>query len=260
MYRKVENDQPGEPVTLARAEVSLVSDPLKDSSVEIKVLYSTRAYANAAVDASKLANAFAYYIGDSGILFPTVISDSTAPALCAALRKAVERERTDAQAAANLSRDLLFWYVGARFPPSVGGGLASKAPAAADAALAGFSAAERAVIAETRQILSSPEMMQLRHAHALGKPLILRVVGRLVQYEPNWPFSGMTIFEENGFLLGQQAFSSEEELTKSVLHELYRLATSVARDTGGGGANNAETKAAYEFADRAFNAVFGSGR
>ena len=51
---------------------------------------------------------------------------------------------------------------------------------------------------------------------------------------------------------------SEAELSKTVLHELYRLTTSVARGTGGGGLNNAETKAAFEFAERAFNAALGS--
>jgi len=48
---------------------------------------------------------------------------------------------------------------------------------------------------------------------------------------------------------------SEAELSKTVLHELYRLTTSVARGTGGG-LNNAETKAAFEFAERAFNGAF----
>jgi hypothetical protein len=63
--------------------------------------------------------------------------------------------------------------------------------------------------------------------------------------------------KKNGFVLGREAFLSEAELSKTVLHELYRLTTSVARGTGGG-LNNAETKAAFEFAERAFNAAFGS--
>jgi len=260
LYRKVENGRASDAVLLPRSEVSLASDPLKESFAEIKVLYSTRAYANAAVEASKFGNAFAYYIGDSGLLFPTIISHTTAPALCDALLKAIEQERKDAQAAEKLSKDLLFWYIGARFPPVAGGGAAETAPAAADAALAGFTATEKAVIAEARQVMSSPEMMQLRHAHALGKSMTVSIGGRLIQYEPNLAWSGMTLFGENGFLMGREAFSSEEELTKTVLHELYRLATSVARNTGGGGLNNAETNAAFEFAARAFNAAFSSAK
>jgi LysM repeat protein len=170
LYRKVENGRPGDAILLARTEVSLGSDPLKDTSAEVKVLYATREYANAAVAAFKFSNPYAYYVGAGEVLFPTIISDTTAPALCDALRKAVEQERKDAQAAAKLGTDLLFWYIGARFPPVAGGGVATQAPAAAaDTALAGFSATEKGIIAEARQVMSSPEMMQIRHAQALGK-------------------------------------------------------------------------------------------
>ncbi|HET9406741.1 MAG TPA: LysM peptidoglycan-binding domain-containing protein [Candidatus Sulfotelmatobacter sp.] len=257
LYRKVENNRASDPVMLARSEVSLASDPLKQSFAEIKAAYSTRAFANDAIANFQFPNAYTYYVGDGGLLFPTVISDTTAPALCDALRKAVEQERKDAQAAEKLSRDLLFWYVGARFPPAVGGSTAETAPAAAaDTALAGFTATEKAIIAEARQVMSSPEMMQIRHAQALGKPVIVKIGGRLIQYEPGFPFSGMTNFEQNGFVIGREAFTSEGELTKTVLHELYRLTTSTARGIGGGGLNNAETQAAFEFAERAFNAIF----
>ncbi|HKV76714.1 MAG TPA: hypothetical protein VJP02_01150 [Candidatus Sulfotelmatobacter sp.] len=252
---KNEQNRPVDPITLLRSEVVLVNDPLKDTSSEISVLYSTRAYADDAVAKSKFPNAFAYYIGDNGILFPTILSDSTAPALCDALRKAIEQERKDAQAAEKLSIELLFWYVGARFPAKPATGTAEAAPAAAaDTALAGFTATEKAVIAETKQILSSPEMMQIRHAQGLGKEITIKIGGRLVQYEPNWPWSGITNFEGNGFTLGREALTSEEELTKTILHELYRLSTSVVRNTAGGGGNNTETKLAFEFAERAFNA------
>jgi hypothetical protein len=40
--------------------------------------------------------------------------------LCAALRKAVEVEKTDAKAAEKLSIDLALWYIGARFPMKTG--------------------------------------------------------------------------------------------------------------------------------------------
>jgi LysM repeat protein len=256
LYRKVTNGRASDENMLRRDQASIFDDPLKSSYSEIRALYSTRQYADAAVVASKFNNAFTYYIGEGGMLYPTVISDTSAPALCDALRKAVEQERKDAQAAAKLGTDLLLWYVGARFPPTTGGGPAKAPGAAADAALVGFNAAEKAVIAETRQMLASPEMMQIRHAQALDKEITLKIGGRLIQYEPKWPFSGITNFEGNGFTIGGQAFSSESELIKTLLHELYRLTTSVARGSAGGGVNNAETTAAFEFAERGYQAAF----
>jgi hypothetical protein len=68
----------------------------------------------------------------------------------------------------------------------------------------------------------------------------------------------------NGFSLHAPAFDSEEELTKTVLHELYRLrvdlltqaADDVAFETQQA-ANSIETVNAQSFADRAYKAVFG---
>jgi hypothetical protein len=128
---------------------------------------------------------------------------------------------------------------------------------AAASALAGFTATEKAVIAESKQILLSREMIQVRQAQRLGKEITTEIRGRWIQYEPELPWSGLTNWEKNGFTIGRQAFTSEEELTKTILHELYRLSTSVVRNTGGGGGNNAETKLAFEFAERALKAVFG---
>jgi len=72
----------------------------------------------------------------------------------------------------------------------------------------------------------------------------------------------MTLFGENGFLLGREAFSSESELVKTLLHELHRLSTSVVRANGATMATvRSETEAASAFAERAFKAVLeGSGR
>jgi hypothetical protein len=60
----------------------------------------------------------------------------------------------------------------------------------------------------------------------------------------------MTMFGENGFLIGNEAFSTENELQQTVLHELYRLNTSVS--SGGVSAELAaqETQAAFNFASR----------
>lgn len=70
--------------------------------------------------------------------------------------------------------------------------------------------------------------------------------------------SGMTLFEEGGFLIGRDAFRSEAELTKTVLHEVFRLRTSKIGRSGQAtqAAVTTETKAAASFAERAFNAFF----
>ena len=39
--------------------------------------------------------------------------------------------------------------------------------------------------------------------------------GRTIQYEPNLSVSGMTMFGENGFLIGKGAFKSQAELQKN---------------------------------------------
>jgi len=63
----------------------------------------------------------------------------------------------------------------------------------------------------------------------------------------------MTLFGEGGFILGRNAFSSARELTKTVLHELYRLNTSAAASGVSGATAASETAAAAGFADRAFH-------
>lgn len=259
LYRKVVNGQGTEAVMLPRSDASLGVDPLKDSFSDLCVAYATRADALAALSASRMPNPYAYYIGDAGLIFPTIISDSTTPRLCKALRHAVEDERKTAQAAEKLAIQLLIWYVGARLPvKSAAEPIAAKTGAAATDALAGFSAAERTVIGEAKQILSSPEMMQIRQAQALGKDIVVKIGGRVIQYEPGMPASGLTNFAEKGFVIGREAFTSEAELTKTILHELYRLRTSVLRGSADTAGVTVETKAAFEFAERAYSRAFAS--
>lgn len=73
----------------------------------------------------------------------------------------------------------------------------------------------------------------------------------MIQYEPDLPASGMTMFGENGFLMGPEAFSSTMELKQTVLHELYRLTFSEAAGGVSGELAAQETKAAASFAARA---------
>jgi RHS repeat-associated protein len=128
--------------------------------------------------------------------------------------------------------------------------------------LEGFSAQENAMIAEVRSMLTSRELTILREAHAAGqRGVVVNIGGRVIQYEPTLPSSGMTLasFGENGFVLGPQAFKSEAELTKTFLHEVQRLSTSsiIGRtELSVDLATRPETDAAYSFAERAYESGF----
>lgn len=82
------------------------------------------------------------------------------------------------------------------------------------------------IVNEAKLILSSKKMNALKSAFRKGNAKEFKINGRVIIVEPDLPYSGMTISEESGFLLGKEAFSSNEELTKTILHELYRLKTS----------------------------------
>ncbi|MFZ6732644.1 hypothetical protein ACO0LG_12035 [Undibacterium sp. Ji42W] len=93
------------------------------------------------------------------------------------------------------------------------------------------------------------------HADALGSVKVLIVVGnnRLVLVQPGWTYSsGMTLREEGGFLIGKFAGSSQEELIKTFLHEIYRLEFEAAIEAGAAGVSTAATEAAFGFAERAY--------
>jgi hypothetical protein len=61
----------------------------------------------------------------------------------------------------------------------------------------------------------------------------------------------MTMFGEEGFLIGPEAFTSLSELSKTVLHELYRLRTTASANGLSADLAAKETKAAFDFAERA---------
>lgn len=125
---------------------------------------------------------------------------------------------------------------------------------------AGFSAEEAGILGEASTILDSAEIASITEAHAAGESVIVNVGGRIIQYEPGLPASGMTMFGENGFLIGNEAFASEGELARTVLHELYRLGTSVIPEAGVTGATaSTETQAAFDFALRGYEFLKGLG-
>jgi LysM repeat protein len=259
LYRNVIGGRGSNAIVLPRGETSLDHDPLKAQSFELQSIYKSKSEAEAAAAAYKMPGSYSYYSTQDGVILPTIVSDTTAPRLSKALRQAVTDEKADAKAASNLAVNLLLWYVGARLPVVAGetGGAAPAAGgAAADATLAGFNAVERGVIAEVRTMMKAPEISKIREAYAAGKGVVVKIGGRTIQYEPGLKASGMTMFGENGFLIGQEAFTSETEFVKTLLHETYRLTTSISQSSGVSAATAAmETKAAFTFAENACKAV-----
>lgn len=116
---------------------------------------------------------------------------------------------------------------------------------------AAFSAAENAIVNEVKNI----PLDQLRAAFQAGGGE-LSIGGRTILVDPGVPASGMTLFGENGFVLGRDAFGSDAELTQTLLHETYRLSTSQAAAGVSGGLAASETNAAFSFAQRAWSAFF----
>jgi hypothetical protein len=111
---------------------------------------------------------------------------------------------------------------------------------------------ERSIAEESHQILNSSEFKKITDGFANKTPVQIEINGRTISYD-DAPFSGMTWFEKNGFNLGREAFVSEEELIKTVLHEMHRLKTSTLRGTGSAAQVSQETKAAFDFANIIFN-------
>jgi len=112
------------------------------------------------------------------------------------------------------------------------------------------------IIAAARAVYESAAFDEIRSAHQAGQSITLSVSGWSIQYEP-LQFSGMTAFSENGFIIGKEAFASEDELKKTQLHELYRLgrsALSHGRHIDRASAS-AETRAAFEFAERHYQSI-----
>jgi RHS repeat-associated protein len=107
---------------------------------------------------------------------------------------------------------------------------------------------EARIIAEAGSILSDPAFSALRAGYEAGRPLSVRIGGRVIQYEPDLPGSGLSLFGENGFLLGPEAFASESETQKTVLHELYRLNFSQSANGVSGELAAQETMDAAAFA------------
>lgn len=141
--------------------------------------------------------------------------------------------------------------VAAFIPATAAAAVGTLGVAAGAEAIAGSSVVQEGrIMMQAARMLRSPGMGQLEAAARSGTSAAARIGGRTITYDPA-PFSGLTNFGGNTFHLGEEAFASRPELTRTVLHELFRLGNGVG--TGASGASAAsETQAAFNFAQRAF--------
>ena len=117
----------------------------------------------------------------------------------------------------------------------------------------GHDPTDAALIAAARELYNSVQMNEIRAAHKKAFPVTVRIGRYRVWYEA-MPFSGLASFGTEGFVIGKEAFASEAELKKTLLHELYRLHHSdLARGKGVDKHTiKAETDAAFQFAERCY--------
>lgn len=118
-------------------------------------------------------------------------------------------------------------------------------------------------ITQSRSIYNSAQMAEIRIAQTASQALETEVNGVTILYQPGLPadVSAMTLFGENGFILGARAFSSEEELAKTLLHESYRLASSTSAAAGvSSQLASSETEAAFQYAQAFYHWVLGGNR
>lgn len=118
-----------------------------------------------------------------------------------------------------------------------------------------FTQTEISVIQEVKKIIESGILKDIETAfeNNISKEFI--VGNRIIVVEPKLPFSGFTLMGENSFILGKDAFESQAEMIKTLLHEIFRLEHSILKENVGITQQQAasETNEAFDFAERAFN-------
>ncbi len=125
-----------------------------------------------------------------------------------------------------------------------------------------FTSSEREIIIEVKSILNSSEFDALRKAAKEGRQDSVKINGRTLTFEPDIPsgkgFYAITNSETMGFHLGIDAFQNQEELIKTLLHELHRLKFSDVVKTGSANKEIATftTKNANDFANEVYELIF----
>jgi hypothetical protein len=81
---------------------------------------------------------------------------------------------------------------------------------------------ERKVVRQAAALVRSPEFQQLIDTALSGRSCEAAITGTLLVFEPSLPpgYCGMSLFEENGLVLRPEAFTSTEQLHRTILWEL----------------------------------------
>jgi hypothetical protein len=121
---------------------------------------------------------------------------------------------------------------------------------------------EDAVAQRALRLLGDPDFSRVRRALSEKTVGQFLIAGLSIQVEPGLPCSAVTNFEGEGFCLGADVQGSEDELRKTLLHEVYRLELgTLARDAAAyidAKLAHAEAEQARDFAERAFALYFGA--
>jgi len=124
----------------------------------------------------------------------------------------------------------------------------------ADDVISGFSKVETDVLNQAKNILNSKEFKAGIDGMCEGQCSEALIDGIPVVFQADAPFSGMTLFQEGGFVVGQEALKSSDEISTTVLHETFRLWTSNSK-SGGVGQDliTNETSNVVDFLNRALD-------
>ena len=119
----------------------------------------------------------------------------------------------------------------------------------------GFSPQEQGILSESQGIYSSPEFDQIRAAYEEGKSTSVTIRGVSIDYIPSLPSSGFSN-RPYGFVMGPEAFTSEAETKKTILHEMYRVRVDLIGQHGySADIGKQETGEAFDFAERAYGSL-----
>ena len=123
--------------------------------------------------------------------------------------------------------------------------------------LPGLTSAETEIANTAKGILESRAFKSGIEGMRTGTNSEITVNGVKVVFQADGPFSGFTLFQENGFAIGREALQSQIEISKTVLHETYRISTSSAKSGGGITQSmvTTETNNVIEFVERAIKAI-----
>ena len=130
-------------------------------------------------------------------------------------------------------------------------------PLMATRALPGLTRAETGIAKSAKELWNAQAFKKGITAMRSGQSSEATIDGVKIVFQADGPFSGLTLFGENGFVIGKEALRSQDEIMKTVLHECYRLSTSAARSNSGVSQVliTQETNNVVNFVERAFKSI-----